>query len=60
MNAEQKKPRALIFIVAYYAEATITLRLSVSEITRGSGEPRYTHQLLRLVEDQSWTPRGLR
>ena len=47
-------------VASNYAEATITLRLSVSEITRGSGEPRYTHQLLRLVEDQSWTPRGLR
>jgi len=47
-------------VASNYAESTITLRLSISEITRGSGEPRYAHQILRLVEDQSWTPRGLR
>jgi hypothetical protein len=47
-------------VASNYAESTITLRLSVSEITRGSGEPRYAHQIMRLVEDQSWTPRGLR
>jgi pimeloyl-ACP methyl ester carboxylesterase len=38
----------------------VTLRLSVSEIARGKGEPRTTHQILRLVADQSWTPRGAR
>lgn len=43
-----------------YGDATITLRLSVSEIDGGKGEPRYTHQILRLVADQSWTPRGAR
>jgi hypothetical protein len=33
----------------------------VSEIAGGNkGEPRYTHQILRLVADQSWTPRGAR
>jgi pimeloyl-ACP methyl ester carboxylesterase len=47
-------------VASNYAETTITLRLSVSELSRGSGEPRYAHQILRLVEDQSWTPRGLR
>jgi len=47
-------------VASNYAETTVTLRLSVSELSRGSGEPRYVHQILRLVEDQSWTPRGLR
>jgi len=47
-------------VASNYAESTITLRLSVSEVSRGAGEPRYAHQMLRLVEDQSWTPRGLR
>ena len=59
-EATDKPPEDYEIVASNYAEATITLRLSVSEITRGSGEPRYTHQLLRLVEDQSWTPRGLR
>jgi hypothetical protein len=43
-----------------YGDGAITLRLSVSEVVRGSGEPRYVHQIMRLVDDQSWTPRGLR
>jgi pimeloyl-ACP methyl ester carboxylesterase len=43
-----------------YGDGIVTLRLSVSEIAGGKGEPRYTHQILRLVADQSWTPRGAR
>ncbi len=42
-----------------YGDATITLRLSVSEVVT-KGEPRFVHQILRLVADQSWTPRGPR
>ena len=47
-------------VATNYGEGTVTLRLSVSEIAAANSEPRYAHQLLRLVEDQSWTPRGLR
>ena len=43
-----------------YGDETITLRLSVSEVTGAKGEARYAHQILRLVTDQSWTPRGPR
>ena len=43
-----------------YGDDVISLRLSVSEVARGPGEPRYAHQIMRLVDDQSWTPRGLR
>jgi pimeloyl-ACP methyl ester carboxylesterase len=41
-------------------DGDLTLRLSVSEIVNSTGETRYTHQLLRLVEGQSWTPRAAR
>jgi len=41
-------------------EGPVTLRLSVSEIAGARGDPRYAHQILRLEEDQSWTPRGVR
>lgn len=44
-------------VASNYGDGTVTLRLSVSEIVRGKGEPRYAHQILRLVDDQSWTPR---
>ena len=47
-------------VAANYGEGMVTLRVSVSEIVRGQAEPRYAHQILRLVEDQSWTPRGAR
>lgn len=47
-------------VASNYGEGQLTLRLSVSEIVGGRGEPRYAHQILRLVEDQSWTPRGAR
>jgi len=43
-----------------YGDGVITLRISVSEIVRGTGEPRYAHQIMRLVDDQSWTPRSAR
>ncbi len=43
-----------------YGDGIVTLRLSVSEIAGGKGEPRTTHQIMRLVADQSWTPRGAR
>lgn len=53
-------PRGRV-VAENYGDATVTLRLSVSEIAGGNkGEPRYTHQILRLVADQSWTPRGAR
>ena len=52
-------PRGRV-VASNYGEGPITLRLSVSEIADGKGEPRYIHQVLRLVEDQSWTPRGAR
>jgi pimeloyl-ACP methyl ester carboxylesterase len=52
-------PRGRV-VATNYGEGSITLRLSVSEIVGAKGETRYTHQLLRLVEDQSWTPRGAR
>jgi hypothetical protein len=52
-------PRGRV-VAENYADATITLRLSVSEIDGGKGEPRYAHQILRLVADQSWSPRGAR
>ena len=51
-------PRGRV-VAMNYGDETITLRLSVSEIA-GRGEPRYSHQILRLVADQSWTPRGAR
>ena len=47
-------------VATNYGEGAVTLRLSVSEIVGSRREPRYAHQILRLVEDQSWTPRGLR
>ncbi|HUQ25790.1 MAG TPA: hypothetical protein VM140_08975, partial [Burkholderiales bacterium] len=47
-------------VATNYGEGTVTLRLSVSEIVGPNGQPRYVHQILRLVDDQSWTPRGLR
>jgi pimeloyl-ACP methyl ester carboxylesterase len=47
-------------VAANYGDGVLTLRLSVSEIVGSKGEPRYVHQILRLVEDQSWTPRGAR
>jgi hypothetical protein len=50
-------PRGRV-VASNYGEGAVTLRLSVSEIVRGSGRPRYAHQILRLVDDQSWTPRG--
>ena len=52
-------PRGRV-VAENYGDATIALRLSVSEIAGGKGEPRYAHQILRLVADQSWTPRGAR
>jgi pimeloyl-ACP methyl ester carboxylesterase len=52
-------PRGRV-VAENYGDATITLRLSVAEIAGGKGEPRYAHQILRLVADQSWTPRGAR
>jgi pimeloyl-ACP methyl ester carboxylesterase len=52
-------PRGRV-VATNYGEGGITLRLSVSEIVRAKGDTRYAHQILRLVEDQSWTPRGAR
>jgi hypothetical protein len=52
-------PRGRV-VASNYGEGLITLRLSVSEIVNPRGGTRYTHQILRLVEDQSWTPRGSR
>ncbi len=52
-------PRGRV-VAENYGDAIITLRLSVSEIAGGKGEPRYAHQIVRLVADQSWTPRGVR
>lgn len=52
-------PRGRV-VATNYGEGAVTLRLSVSEIVGARGEPRYAHQILRLVDDQSWTPRGLR
>jgi pimeloyl-ACP methyl ester carboxylesterase len=51
-------PRGRV-VATNYGDETVTLRLSVSEVAGGK-EPRYMHQILRLVADQSWTPRGLR
>lgn len=53
------KPRGRV-VAANYGDETVTLRLSVSEVAGGKGDPRYAHQILRLVADQSWTPRGAR
>jgi pimeloyl-ACP methyl ester carboxylesterase len=53
------RPRGRV-VAANYGDEIVTLRLSVSEIAGGSGEPRSVHQILRLVADQSWTPRGVR
>lgn len=47
-------------VATNYGEGTVTLRLSVSEVVGAKSEPAYAHQILRLVEDQSWTPRALR
>ena len=47
-------------VASNYGEGVITLRLSISEIAGAKGETRYVHQILRLVEDQSWTPRSAR
>jgi pimeloyl-ACP methyl ester carboxylesterase len=52
-------PRSRV-VAENYGDATITLRLSVSEIAGAKGEPRYAHQIVHLVADQSWTPRGAR
>jgi pimeloyl-ACP methyl ester carboxylesterase len=52
-------PRGRV-VAENYGEGIVTLRLSVSEIAAGRGDARYAHQVLRLVEDQSWTPRGAR
>jgi hypothetical protein len=52
------EPRGRV-VAENYGEGPVTLRLSVSEIA-GGGDARYAHQVLRLVEDQSWTPRGAR
>jgi len=52
-------PRGRV-VATNYGEGTVTLRLSVSELVGSRAEPRYAHQILRLVDDQSWTPRGLR
>ena len=52
-------PRGRV-VATNYGEGTMTLRLSVSEIAGSRSEPRYVHQILRLADDQSWTPRGLR
>ena len=52
-------PRGRV-VTTNYGEGVITLRLSVSEIVGAKGGTRYAHQILRLVEDQSWTPRGAR
>ena len=52
-------PRGRV-VATNYGEGSLTLRLSVSEIAGSNGETRYTHQILHLVEDQSWTPRGAR
>ena len=52
-------PRGRV-VAANYGDETVTLRFSVSQIARGQGKPRYAHQILRLVDDQSWTPRGAR
>lgn len=52
-------PRGRV-VASNYGEGVITLRLSVSEIVGAGGESRTAHQILRLVEDQSWTPRGAR
>jgi pimeloyl-ACP methyl ester carboxylesterase len=52
-------PRGRV-VAENYGEGQVTLRLSVSEIAGARGDARYAHQLLRLVEDQSWTPRGVR
>ena len=52
-------PRGRV-VAMNYGDGIITLRLSVSEIAGSKGEPRTTHQILRLVADQSWTPRGAR
>jgi len=52
-------PRGRV-VAENYGEGQVTLRLSVSEIAGLRGDARYAHQVLRLVEDQSWTPRGVR
>ena len=52
-------PRGRV-VASNYGGGSLTLRLSVSEIVNAKGETRYAHQILRLVEDQSWTPRGAR
>ena len=52
-------PRGRV-VATNYGEGTVTLRFSVSELVGSRAEPRYAHQILRLVDDQSWTPRGLR
>jgi pimeloyl-ACP methyl ester carboxylesterase len=53
------QPRGRV-VAANYGESVITFRLSVAEIVGPKGQSRYAHQILRLVEDQSWTPRGVR
>lgn len=52
-------PRGRV-VAENYGDGLVTLRLSVSEIAGLRGDARYAHQILRLVEDQSWTPRGVR
>ena len=52
-------PRGRV-VATNYGEGGITFRFSVSEIVGAKGGTRYAHQILRLVEDQSWTPRGAR
>ena len=38
----------------------VTLRISVSEIARGSAPPRYAHEIVRLAPGQRWNPRARR
>ena len=53
------QPRGRV-VAENYGEGIVILRLSVSEIAGARSDARYAHQLLRLVEDQSWTPRRAR
>jgi pimeloyl-ACP methyl ester carboxylesterase len=50
------EPRGRV-VAENYGEDSATLRVSVSEIAGGKA-PRYAHQILQLVADQSWTPRN--
>ncbi len=51
------EPRELV-VADNRGEEAVTLRISISEVARAGGAPRFAHTAMRLVPDQSWTPRA--